>query len=548
MCWDSPANGVPSTARRARVFLRTRRYTPDLRAFARSSVMRPTSRPRYSATTIALAFATCAEISATTAFFLSRSRPKVYLHLSKPPVVKTCGTHGDLAFRKILHGVRHLRRTEGRFDIDFSFRLNLSVPTVFDNPPQAVRAVRWPKVLSSISMLRRRAASKAPHVHAHARPHGRRDRHFAQVESLHVGGFRFVHRVDERHQIVAQLFRGERSASDGALNDAGLVGAVLHLAGAGIFHGRRNIGRHGPHFWVGHQPAGPQDLPQLPDHAHRVGARDHDVKIELPRFDAFGEVFHADDVGARVLCRLGLVALRKHGDPDLLARSGRKHDRSAHGLVGFLRIDAQIDRHIDGLVELGNRRLLDDLQRVEHGVIPVLHTQLRPGLFPFRELAHLTPSTVTPIERALPAIVRTAASRSAAVRSGILALAISSACARVILPTFSVCGVLLPLSIPAAFLISTVAGGVLTMKLKLLSAYAVITTGSIRPGSVFCVCALNALQNSMMFRPRWPSAGPIGGLGLALPAGTCSLMNPTTFFATICSCRWVQARLASLPD
>src|SRR6266571_4251417 len=217
MCWDSPANGVPSTARRARVFLRTRRYTPDLRAFARSSVMRPTSRPRYSATTIALAFATCAEISATTAFFLSRSRPKVYLHLSKPPVVKTCGTHGDLAFRKILHGVRHLRRTEGRFDIDFSFRLNVSVPTVFDNPPQAVRAVRWPKVLPptpigglsprkrdpvSISMLRRRAAAKAPHVHPHARSHGRRDRHLAEINSLLVGRFRFVDRVDQRHQVV----------------------------------------------------------------------------------------------------------------------------------------------------------------------------------------------------------------------------------------------------------------------------------------------------------------------------------------------------------
>src|SRR6266480_4993850 len=304
MCWDSPANGVPSTARRARVFLRTRRYTPDLRAFARSSVMRPTSRPRYSATTIALAFATCAEISATTAFFLSRSRPKVYLHLSKPPVVKTCGTHGDLAFRKILHGVRHLRRTEGRFDIDFSFRLNLSVPTVFDNPPQAVRAVRWPKVLSSISMLRRRAASKAPHVHAHPRPHGRGDRHFAQVESLHVGRLRLVDRFDQGHQVVAQLFRGERSAPDGALNDAGLVGAVLHLAGAGVFHRRRDIGRHGPHLRIGHQPAGPQDLTQLPDHAHRVGARDYDVEVELPRFDAFGEILHADDVRARILCRL----------------------------------------------------------------------------------------------------------------------------------------------------------------------------------------------------------------------------------------------------
>ena len=70
------------------------------------------------------------------------------------------------------------------------------------------------------------------------------------------------------------------------------------------------------------------------------------------------------------------------------------------------------------------------------------------------------------------------------------------------------------------------------MNVKLLSAYAVITTGSIRPGSTFCVWALNALQNSMMFRPRWPSAGPMGGDGFALPAGTCSLMKPTIFFAT----------------
>src|SRR3954452_23944072 len=45
------------------------------------------------------------------------------------------------------------------------------------------------------------------------------------------------------------------------------------------------------------------------------------------------------------------------------------------------------------------------------------------------------------------------------------------------------------------------------------------------------VAALNALQNSMMLSPRWPSAGPIGGDGLALPAGTCSLMYPTIFFA-----------------
>src|SRR5512133_2981865 len=51
------------------------------------------------------------------------------------------------------------------------------------------------------------------------------------------------------------------------------------------------------------------------------------------------------------------------------------------------------------------------------------------------------------------------------------------------------------------------------------------------PFSRSLVDALNALQNSMMLTPRWPSAGPIGWLGLALPAGTCSLIKPTIFFA-----------------
>src|ERR1044071_4466761 len=108
------------------------------------------------------------------------------------------------------------------------------------------------------------------------------------------------------------------------------------------------------------------------------------------------------------------------------------------------------------------------------------------------------------------------------------------------LPTLSLLGRGLPLSIFAAFLMRIVAGGVFMMKVKLLSAYAVITTGIGRPGSSFCVWALNALQNSMMLRPRWPSAGPMGGEGFALPAGTCSLMKPTTFFAIFVSL-WVQA-------
>ena len=58
----------------------------------------------------------------------------------------------------------------------------------------------------------------------------------------------------------------------------------------------------------------------------------------------------------------------------------------------------------------------------------------------------------------------------------------------------------------------------------LAGAVAVITTGTGEPCSIFCVAALKALQNSMMLRPRCPSAGPIGGDGFACPAGTCNLM------------------------
>src|SRR3712207_506852 len=44
------------------------------------------------------------------------------------------------------------------------------------------------------------------------------------------------------------------------------------------------------------------------------------------------------------------------------------------------------------------------------------------------------------------------------------------------------------------------------------------------------VWALNALQNSMMLTPCWPSAGPTGGAGVAAPALIWSLMTAVNRF------------------
>src|SRR5690606_12186948 len=140
-------------------------------------------------------------------------------------------------------------------------------------------------------------------------------------------------------------------------------------------------------------------------------------------------------------------------------------------LVRLLGVDAQLHCHIDGFIELGSGRFLDQRQRFGDGVELVAVDLGSNSRCALAQLGHAyTPSTVMPMLRALPATVRTAASRSAAVRSGDLVLAISSACARVSVPTLSRFGRAEPFCTPEAFLIRTVAGGVFMMNVKLLSA------------------------------------------------------------------------------
>src|SRR5215210_5430613 len=126
--------------------------------------------------------------------------------------------------------------------------------------------------------------------------------------------------------------------------------------------------------------------------------------------------------------------------------------------------------------------------------------------------------------RAVPSMVLIADSRLVVFKSGIFNLAISSTLAREMVPTLTLFGVPDPFGTPEAFFRRSAAGGVFVSKVNERSAKTVITTGIFKSGSICAVFALKALQNSMMLTPCWPRAGPIGGAGLALPAGTCSLI------------------------
>ena len=72
-------------------------------------------------------------------------------------------------------------------------------------------------------------------------------------------------------------------------------------------------------------------------------------------------------------------------------------------------------------------------------------------------------------------MISTAASRSFALRSGIFSSAIASSCARLILATLSLCGTPDPDLRLSACLISTAAGGVLSLNVNVLSAKIVIS-------------------------------------------------------------------------
>ena len=117
----------------------------------------------------------------------------------------------------------------------------------------------------------------------------------------------------------------------------------------------------------------------------------------------------------------------------------------------------------------------------------------------------------------MPATCFLAASRSLALRSGILVWAISVSCFSVIVPTTSRPGVSDAFSSPAAARSRTGVGGVLVMKVNERSSKMVISTGTIVPRWL-SVWELYILQKSMMLTPWGPRAVPTGGAGVAFPA------------------------------
>src|SRR5207237_9711494 len=209
-----------------------------------------------------------------------------------------------------------------------------------------------------------------------------------------------------------------------------------------------------------------------------VGGGAARAEVQDAGLDPLHQVVGSDDVGARLARLGGGGAGGEHGHPDRLAAAGRQGHGAAHHLVGLAGIDPEADGQLDGLVELGGGQLLYDVDRLA-GPVEALAVVRPHGLGELLARAHQP--TLIPIERAVPATCFLAASRSLALRSGILVWAISVSCFSVIVLTTSRPGVSDAFSSPAAARSRTGVGGVLVMKVNERSSKMVISTGTIVP-------------------------------------------------------------------
>ena len=109
---------------------------------------------------------------------------------------------------------------------------------------------------------------------------------------------------------------------------------------------------------VGHEALGAEDAGDRAHRLHGLGGREGDVELEPALVDLGHEVLEPGVVRPGVEGRLRVVG--ENEDPDLLARAVRQRGRAADHLVARGGVDPQAERELDGLVELGLRKLVEN--------------------------------------------------------------------------------------------------------------------------------------------------------------------------------------------
>ena len=153
------------------------------------------------------------------------------------------------------------------------------------------------------------------------------------------------------------------------MNQAGLVGAELHLTGLDLLDRGGHIEGHRAGLGVRHQALGTEHLAQATNHLHHVRSRDQSVESGPVFFlDLLDHLLAAHEVSACIQGFLLAVARGDHGNGLGLAQTVRQNHGATDHLVGVTRVDAQTHGQIDGFVELGELDLLEQLDSLRERI------------------------------------------------------------------------------------------------------------------------------------------------------------------------------------
>ena len=121
------------------------------------------------------------------------------------------------------------------------------------------------------------------------------------------------------------------------MDDAGLVGAILDLAGLGVL-GRRSVTSMVtvPTLGFGIRPRG-RESAELADDLHGVRGGDDYVEVEIPGLTSAARSSKPTMSAPAALAVSALSPWAKNSNANRLAGTGRKNDGTAHHLVGLAR-------------------------------------------------------------------------------------------------------------------------------------------------------------------------------------------------------------------
>ena len=169
--------------------------------------------------------------------------------------------------------------------------------------------------------------------------------------------FGFDDRVDHRACVFRDLLRRERSFADRHVHIAGLVDLELNASGFYFLDRPGRVVGHRAGLRVRHEAARTEHFAQLSDLAHGFGRRNGHVEIRPAFVALLDQILVPDMLGASRPGGIGRAArLCEHEHFHRLAAAVRQRNRTAHHLIGLLRVNAQSKRQLNRLVEFGFRK------------------------------------------------------------------------------------------------------------------------------------------------------------------------------------------------